>query len=133
MNFILGKYYKSLVSGGISGLIHLFGLFYLHEIASVHYLISSIIAFSFAIVFNYLMQKKWVFKSSEKKIHIEFILFIITAGLYLILNTVLLYLAVSILKAHYLFSQAVIIIFLSGINFYLYKKIFRKQATRDFL
>lgn len=119
------SYIKSLVAGAVTGVVYFFNLFYFHEFIGIHYLISSIIAFFFAIVVNFLLQKKWVFKSYEKQIHIEFALFIITAGLYLILNTALLYLAVSVLNIYYLFSQAVIIIFLSGINFYLYKKIFK--------
>lgn len=125
---ITRKYGKSLLSGGVAGLVHITGLFLLHEFAGMHYLVSSGISFLFAIVVNYLLQKKWVFESTgENKTHLEFFLFLTLTGIYLLLNTWLLYLSVRYLNINYLISQTSIIILLSILNFYVYGKIFQKS------
>lgn len=117
---------RFLISGGTSAFANIVFLFVFHEWFDMWYLSASVLALSISVVINFFLQKFWVFfHLSKDKIILEFILFLCAALINVFLNAVFMYILVSKLSAHYLFAQAVVIGFLSFLNYFLYKKLFK--------
>lgn len=120
------RYNKSLLAGGLSGAVHVGGMHVLHVFFGVWYLSASVIAFAGAVVVNFMLQKHIVFRDNgATKWRQQFLLFLVQTGVYLALNTVLLYLLVSQMQVHYLLAQILVVTVLSVGNFIVYGKIFR--------
>jgi putative flippase GtrA len=91
--------------------------FFLAEFCGINYLISNIIAWFISIVFAYMTNRRWVFESKSKKIFQEFSLFISGRLLSGIMDTVLLFISVSLLGSNDLISKIVIAIIVVIVNY----------------
>jgi putative flippase GtrA len=115
---LVTQYGKSLVAGGLAGLVHVIGLFILHEFISMHYLVASVVSYAGAIFFNFVLQKYFVYQNyHEKKYETQFVRYAILSLGSLILNTVSMHMLVGQWGWYYLIAQVVIIVCLSTVNY----------------
>ena len=122
------KIVRFIFSGGISAVFHLTILYILVNYLDFWYLIASIVAFSFAVLVSFSLQKFFTFKDhSIKNIHSQFTLFIFIALFMLCLNTSLMYVFVDLFGFWYLFSQVFIAILTAFLNYFFFNKILFKD------
>ena len=58
---------KYIISGGIAALINLVLLYFFTEALQIWYLISSVIAYCFALIVSFVLQKYWTFRDNNLK------------------------------------------------------------------
>lgn len=95
------------IGGGLAFIIDLGGLYIFTEYFKIWYLISATLSFVLAAIFNYLFQKFITFKSTDKNIAKQFIMFVIVAVIGLLINNTLLYLLVELADVWYIFAKTV--------------------------
>lgn len=119
--------YKQILKFGIVGVIATiidFGLLYfLTDIANVHYLISSAISFVVSLIFNYYLSIKWVFDVKKRQNVKDFFLFIFLSIIGLIINEFILYFGVNVLNNYYMMCKIGATIIVMVYNF-ISRKIF---------
>jgi putative flippase GtrA len=95
-------------------------LYLLTDILKNWYIVSSIVAYAFAVVLNFFLQKIWVFENNpSENVEKQFLVYSIAAVSNAIMNTVLLYVIVEYGHVHYLLSQVTVTLFLAIVNYYL--------------
>ena len=98
--------FRYLISSGVAFLVDLALLFLLTEFAGLHYLVSNLIAASFAMVVNYLLSAFWVFPARRLSSRAaEFAIFIGTGVAGIGLNELLLWLFTDLGGIHYMISK----------------------------
>ncbi len=99
---------RFLASGGTAAFVDL-GLLYLFtEWWGFHYLASAILAFIFAFIVSFFLQKFWTFQDdSVDKVHAQVAIYFGVAVFNLLLNTALMYFFVDILGWWYMAGQFV--------------------------
>ena len=119
--------FKQILKFGIVGVIATiidFGLLYfLTDIANVHYLISSAISFVVSLIFNYYLSIKWVFDVRKKQTVIDFLLFVFLSIIGLIINEFILYFGVDLFNIYYMVCKIGATIIVMVYNF-LSRKMF---------
>ncbi len=93
-----------LVVGGICFIFELTLLFILVDYLHFHYLFSSALAFSVAVIINYILCKKFVFQVQNKS-RKAFILFVVTSIIGLSINQLCMWFLVEFLFWHYLLAK----------------------------
>ena len=117
---------RFLVVGTSAAVIHICTLYLLTEYASLWYIYSSIAAFIVAFVFNFLMQKYWVFKSADHtKIPVQLPLHLTVALINLGINTILLYIFVEYVGLWYILAQAISSAIIAAETFVVLRLIFK--------
>jgi len=102
---------------GISGaIIDFTALICLVELFSVPILIANGFAFSLAVINNFIWNKTWTFRNTEKKYLKQFSQFVIIALIGLSLNILLMHLFVSI-GLHYTLAKIIIVFIVGAWNF----------------
>ena len=114
------------IVGGIAFLIDYALLYILTEYIGIHYLISSIISFTISVIFNYILSIKWVFDVKRKQGTKEFIIFIVLSVIGLLINSLIMYIMVDILKIYYMLSKLVSTLIVMIYNFITRKKFIEK-------
>ena len=107
MNKLGKQIFKFGIVGGITFIIDYLLLYVLTEFFGIHYLISSIISFTVAVVLNYILSIKWVFDVKKKHGPKEFIIFIVLSVMGLLINSLIMYFMVDVFKIHYMISKLV--------------------------
>ena len=103
----IAKILRFLVIGTGAALIHIILLYLFTEYAGIWYIYSTILAFTVAFMFNFSMQKYWVFKNAEHgKIPVQLPLHLVVALVNLGINVVLLYIFVEYMGLWYVPAQA---------------------------
>ena len=124
------KIIRFITSGTIVAFVGISLLHIFTEWFGFWYLLSSTISFVVAITLNFCLQKFWTFKNKDKNIHMQGSLFFLNALLNLALNTALMYGMVDVVGIHYLLAQAVTMVLLSVMNYFIYQLIvFRPKNT----
>ncbi len=95
----------------------------LKEVFLIHYLIASIISFTVSVIFNYIMSTKWVFSLNKKQTTKDFIIFIILSVIGLILNSIIMYVTVTLISIDYKISKLIATFLVMVYNF-ITRKIF---------
>jgi len=113
---------RYLVSGGLAFTVDIVLLYILTDLFHVWYIVSSVIAFSIAVIASFLMQKFWTFQHMETRgMHGQFGVFLLVSICNVALNTVLMHTFVERFHMWYLLGQ----IFASGIvaviSFFVYR------------
>ncbi|HEY4527092.1 MAG TPA: bifunctional glycosyltransferase family 2/GtrA family protein [Candidatus Paceibacterota bacterium] len=122
----LAKIFRFLAIGTNAALIHIITLYLFTEYAHLWYIYSTVLAFVVAFVFNFSMQKYWVFKSAEHaKIPVQFPLHLVVALINLCINVLLLYLFVEYLGLWYVLAQALASAIIAIETFVLLRLIFK--------
>lgn len=123
---LIGKHkiVRYFFSGSIAAICHLGVLYFLVHKLHVWYLISTTVAFCFAVVVSFFFQKFWTFKDfSTKEIHTQFPVFFIFAFFMLTLNTFLMYTFVDLIGLWYLFAQTIVSLCSAFINYFFLNRI----------
>jgi len=127
-NRVLVKY---AISGFVAAFTDLFSLYFITEyiLSPNLYLLGVAIAFIFAFMASFFLQKFWTFKnSSMEKIGGEVYLYFLVALLNLGLNLFVIFILVEAFDLWYFYAQLVSALFLGGISFVLYNRyVFRNS------
>jgi len=122
------KLFKQLIRfgfvGGIAFLIDYGILVFLTEVFSIHVLISNAIAFTVAVIVNYILSIKWVFHLHGKRNHkTDFIVFISLSIIGLLINQLIMWLLIDKIYIHYMIAKLVATAVVLVFNF-ITRKIF---------
>ena len=104
--------------GIFSYLIYLGLLIFFIEIFNFEKLKSSIITYLIALIINFLLLKKWVFKSKNDYTN-QFVKYNIIATFGYFLNILGFFILATIFEIHYLISQCILFFLISVINYFL--------------
>lgn len=118
------QFFRYLISSGISLIADYLLTIFLKEFLNIHYLIASTSGNILGLIINYLLSISWVFntrKIENKKV--EFLIFILTSIVGMIITQFLVYFFTEFLKFHYIISKTVSIFFGYIVRFILRKKI----------
>ncbi|MFA5889116.1 MAG: GtrA family protein [Candidatus Paceibacterota bacterium] len=99
---------RYVISGGTSAFVNLslFSLFL--YIFQIHYIISSVIAFTFGFLVSLILQKFWTFRDhSTDNIHVQSFLYLLNSLFGLCVNTLVLYISVHYLGFMPLIGQII--------------------------
>lgn len=123
---------KFFISGGIAGAVDLAVLFILHGLMGWGILLATFWAFLISFVVSFSLQKLWTFRNySHKHLPHQLIISFSAAFISLNLNGLGMHILVNNLRVWYLFSQILVNIFLSVINFLTYNIIFRQTKENE--
>lgn len=113
---------KAILVGFVSAVVDLSLLFVLTDILLWNYWISANIAFVIAVFVNFSLQKFWTFNGfGSTRAHTQMFKFFSNALLNLVVNSILMYVFVSIFGIWYLLAQAIITLLLFLFNFAVYR------------
>lgn len=122
------QFFKFIFSGGVSALTTLALLYLFTNFFHIWYLVSSVIAFSLAIVLNFSLQKFWAFKGNQKKrAHWQFFLFLTINCFNLGLNSAGMYILVDKIGAWYMLAQVAMSAILAVVSYLFYKLVVFKE------
>lgn len=115
------------VVGGIAFIIDYLVLIFCKEVLGIPVLISSAIAFTVSVVFNYILSIKFVFDvNKENDAKKNFILFIVFSIIGLGLTELIMWLGTDVCSLHYLFVKIVATAIVMVFNF-VTRKIFLEK------
>ena len=118
---------RYVISGGSATLVHLILLYTLTDLFGLWYMASLIIAFVFAIITGFTLQKLWTFNNRDLgSIHLQTTYYLIAVVANLALNTAGVYILVSKLHVWYMLAQVIMLGFIAVANFFAYKHIIFK-------
>ena len=97
--------FKFLIAGGSCFIIELIILYSLTEFIGFNYLTSSAIAFTIAVIINYIMCVRWVFETNKKQTLTMKLIFITTSIAGLGINQLCMWLFVEFLDVYYMLAK----------------------------
>lgn len=116
---------RFLLVGGTAAAINIGLLYTLTEYAGLWYLLSEVIAFIAALIFNFMLQRFWTFRSRSDERRRQAMLFIGVNLWNLLLNAALLYAFVEFFGYWYVLGQAVASAIIALESYFLYRYIFK--------
>lgn len=124
---------RFVISGGTATAVNLGTLFILTHFFGVWYIYSSIAAFAVSFFVSFSLQKLWTFGNTAlDKVHVQATKFLAIILVALGINTLLIYIFVEYMHAHYLLGQLVSGLFIAIINYFSYKHIvFSESGAED--
>ncbi len=128
------KLARYVISGGTGAFTNLLVLYMLVHFWNVWYITAAIVAFLFAFVVSFVLQKFWTF--NDKKIqgaHVQALWYVAIALINLGVNTVLLYFLVDKFNINYLVSQIIASALVACESFFVYRIIFKAQKEEAVL
>lgn len=125
------KFIRFSLLGGIGVILYYITLYFLTEFCEVWYLLSSILASIINIITSFIVHKFLTFNTTrnEGRTHVQFSQYILITVLYSVINTILLYVFVQFFNIYYIFSQIILTIILSVLNYFVTKKIFESKNS----
>ena len=113
---------KFIIAGGIATLVDFSLLFVFTDIFKIWYVLSASLAFMFAFVISFHLQKFWTFRDgSRHKIYKQVFIYFLVTFSSLIINAIGMYILVEYFNIWYMLAQVIIGGFLAGGNFFIYK------------
>ena len=112
-----------LIFGILTTIVNIISYLFITDILNIHYLISNIIAWFLSVLFAYITNRIWVFKSKNENILKEFGLFISGRIFSGVLDTTLMYLFIGIFFWNDLISKIIINIIVVIVNYVISKLI----------
>ena len=116
-----------LIFGFLTTLVNILAYIFFVDFIQLYYLYGNIIAWFVSVVFAYITNRIWVFESKNKKILLEFTLFVGGRLFSGFLDTLLLYIFVDIFIIDDLISKIIIGIIVVIINYILSRDIIFKS------
>jgi putative flippase GtrA len=108
--------------GALTAVLHLLFVFFCTDVLGLNYLASSMFSYACAIVFNFCMQRKFLFHDASPDTRSsQFTRFIVVSGACFVLNSVFMYTLVSVFSVWYILAQAVTIMTLTLLTFITYR------------
>ncbi len=127
MKKLIAQFMKFGVVGVIAFIIDFGVMVFLTEVFGVPYLISTTIAFTVSVIFNYVASMRYVFvRKDNMSRHREFIIFVALSVIGLILNDVFMWLLVDTLFIDYRISKIITTVLVAIWNF-VSRKIFLEE------
>lgn len=115
---LLIQIFKFLIVGGIAFLIDYFTLFCCKEFINLSVLLSTAIAFTISVIYNYIASIKWVFNvNNENSAEKNFVIFIILSIIGLIITEIIMWLGSNIIGINYLIVKIIATIIVMVFNF----------------
>lgn len=99
--------FRFLTAGGTTFLLELGVLYGLVEYIGIYYLLAAAIAFSIAVVVNYVLCLRWVFRESKKQSRKMMVLFAGSSLAGLGINQLCMWILVSCLGIHYMIAKII--------------------------
>lgn len=136
MKKILKQFCKFSIVGVVAFLIDYGLLFAFTDTLHMHYLLSSMLSFSVATIFNYVYSTKYVFECREEQNKAgQFTVFLLLSGCGLLLNSMLMKTMVENMAIYYMFAKLVSGVIVSIWNFasrkiFLEEKVLEKMFSR---
>lgn len=136
MKKILKQFCRFSVVGVVAFLIDYGLLFTFTDTLHMHYLLSSMLSFSVATVFNYVYSTKYVFECKEEQNKAgQFTVFLLLSACGLVLNSILMKTLVENMELHYMFAKLFSAVVVSIWNFasrkiFLEERVVEKLFTR---
>lgn len=119
---------KYAIVGGICTVLDISVLYSLTSIASVNYLVASVLSFLSGAALNYTLSTFWVFDFRRfKKRAQELSFYIAITSIVLAFNILFIYTITEIIKLHYMASKAISLFIVFGLNFTLRKYLLHKE------
>ena len=114
-----------LIAGGLTVLVTVLSYAFFTKILHIYYIVSNILAWIVAVIFAYVVNRRFVFQSkSSKKARVKEIRnFFIFRLLSLLIDTILMYLLVDIFRINDLISKMIVQIVVIVLN-YIFSKFF---------
>ena len=126
-NKLFKQIFKFLIVGGLAFIVDYVILIFSKEILKLPILVSSGLAFSLSVVFNYILSVKWVFdvneKNSQKK---NFVIFIVLSIIGLIITEIIMEVGCNYFKVYYLIVKIIATAIVMIFNF-ITRKIFLER------
>jgi putative flippase GtrA len=126
------RFIRYIIAGGLSAAIEIGTLILLVEVFHMTYLRGNVIAFLFTTIFNYILSRKWVFKSEphkKNKKRVELPVFMFFVGCGFLINQGALWFFVSQIGMRYEIAKIVAIAFVVIWNFFTRKFIVFKKLV----
>jgi putative flippase GtrA len=121
----MGRY---VISGGIATFVDLILLYLFTNIFGIWYIISAIMAFLFAFMVSFSLQKYWTFKDhSSHNIHFQALKYFTVTSINLGLNTLGIFIFVEYGHFHYLASQFIVSALIAVESYFIYHYIFKEN------
>lgn len=119
-----------LIFGVLTTLVNILLYLAFAHIIKINYIIANILAWFFSVIFAYVTNRIWVFKSKNENIIVEFVMFLCGRLFSGVLDTLLLYLFVGLLFIDDVVAKIVIGVIVVIVNYVLSKEIIfnSKQA-----
>lgn len=110
------------ISGATAAFLGLAFLYVLTDVLHVWYVASSTIAFLATFIATFSLQKFWTFQEKTiSRIPVQSSLSLVVAGLNFVLNAVLIYVLVDVMRVQYMVAQIIIYGFFGLFDFFIYK------------
>ncbi|HVW71869.1 MAG TPA: GtrA family protein [Candidatus Paceibacterota bacterium] len=124
---------KFCISGGVAALTMLLGLYLLHGVVGIPYLLASVLGFLAAVAVNFSLQRWFVFeRGSGAGVHTQAAQFLGVNLVALGVNTALLYILVEYAHLYYLVAQVIAQVVIAVGSFLAYSFVFRiSQNPQD--
>ena len=131
MKKILMQFCKFSMVGVVAFLIDYGLLFAFTDLLHMHYLVSSMLSFSVASVFNYIYSTKYVFECREEQRKAgQFTVFLLLSACGLLLNSMLMKTFVENMAFHYMVAKLFSAVIVSIWNF-ISRKIFLEEGIKE--
>ena len=115
---------RYILAGGIAVISNLAILFICVHYFKLWYLAGAIVAFCFAVMVSYLLQKFFVFRNySRENMRTQFLNFFIFNLVMLNVNTLLMYIFVDLVGLYYLLAQALASAIGACVNYFYFSKV----------
>ncbi len=119
---ISGQIIRFLISGGTATLVGLVALYVFTEFAGIWYLFSVVLAFIFAFIVSFTLQKLWTFNDRRTdKIHQQVAFYLAVTLANLALNVLIVYLLVEKAGLWYMLAQFITDAIIAAESFIIYK------------
>lgn len=106
------------IVGGLAFVIDYLGLILCRELFHFSILVSSAIAFTISVIFNYILSIVWVFDvNKEKDKKTNFVIFIVLSIVGLIITEIIMYIGTDLMNIHYLIVKIVATLIVMVFNF----------------
>lgn len=129
MKKLIAQFMKFGVVGVIAFIIDFGVMVFLTEVFAVPYLISTTIAFTVSVIFNYVASMRYVFvRKDDMSRRREFIIFVLLSVIGLVLNDVFMWLLVDFFFIDYRISKIITTVLVAIWNF-LSRKIFLEDHS----
>ncbi|MFA6513680.1 MAG: GtrA family protein [Patescibacteria group bacterium] len=124
---------KFFFAGSTAALVDLVFLFLFHGIFKWNLVLSTSLAFILSFAVSFTLQKFWTFRNySQKRIPVQFVLYIGNAFIGLNINGFLMHLLANKLGIWYLLAQVIVNVMIGVYNFFVYKFIvFRTKKDEN--
>jgi len=121
--------FRFIATGAMTAVLYLSISYILGTVLGIHYITTTIAAYTLALLFNFTVQKYWSFenKDSKGKTPMQAIRYIGWSVIGIAANTGMVYLLVAKMHLWYLIAQAVASCLFAAASFFAYRRIFRTK------